>query len=345
MCYCERLYAIVVAHQMKWIWYILALSAGPFWIPARGVTVKSPPSNPSTVQAQAKFFQDFFSVQLSPYKIEFGHVCEDPNTWEQRYEKKDFKNHRDMGKVRWGDKKGGYGEHYWDLNHAGHTGDHDNDGYNGDSDNHSYHDSSNDPYDEPSDHSPSYSNDEYDPEKSSYEESGRAKRAHSKTKSESRRPQKEYYENEQEKAKPRKQNRKNAEQLETAPSHKVEEYSDEEEDNVDVLKTTPKRRSQNKQTQQEQYQQPKEQKNQVVLVVKENDSEEDQEQPKQFARNVQKDASQYVPYEGGAGVRQHHQPDLSAAAVAPRLFLEHATGRVVDRATGQAYILQPILNY
>lgn len=44
-------------------------------------------------------YRDFFSVQLSPYKIEFGHVCEDPNTWEQRYEKKDFKNHRDMGKV------------------------------------------------------------------------------------------------------------------------------------------------------------------------------------------------------------------------------------------------------
>lgn len=38
-------------------------------------------------------------MQLSPYKIEFGHVCEDPNNWEQRYEKKDFKNHRDMGKV------------------------------------------------------------------------------------------------------------------------------------------------------------------------------------------------------------------------------------------------------
>lgn len=45
-------------------------------------------------------YRDFFSVQLSPYKIEFGHVCEDPNTWEQRYEKKDFKNHRDMGKVK-----------------------------------------------------------------------------------------------------------------------------------------------------------------------------------------------------------------------------------------------------
>ena len=25
--------------------------------------------------------------------------------------------------VRWGDKHGGYGEHYWDYNHAGHGGD------------------------------------------------------------------------------------------------------------------------------------------------------------------------------------------------------------------------------
>lgn len=28
--------------------------------------------------------------------------------------------------VRWGDKHGGYGEHYWDYNHAGHG--HDGDG-------------------------------------------------------------------------------------------------------------------------------------------------------------------------------------------------------------------------
>ncbi|XP_031769423.2 uncharacterized protein LOC113511806 [Galleria mellonella] len=328
----------------KWFWYILALSAGPLWAPVRGVTLKSPPSNPSTVQAQAKFFQDFFSVQLSPYKIEFGHVCEDPNTWEQRYEKKDFKNHRDMGKVRWGDKKGGYGEHYWDLNHAGHTGNHGNDGYSSDHDEHPYHDSSNDPYDEPSEHSTSYSTDEYDPEKSSYEENGRAKRAHTRSKSENRKSQKEYYEDEQEQAKPRKLNRKKAEQLEIAPSHKVEEYSDEDQDKVEVVKKTPKRRSQNNQAQQEQYQEPKEEKNQIVLVVKENDNSENEEQTNQQIRSTQQDVNQYVPYEGGAGVRQHRQPDLNTAAVAPRLFLEHATGRVVDRATGQAYILQPILN-
>lgn len=28
-----------------------------------------------------------------------------------------------MLQVRWGDKNGGYGEHYWDLNHAGHAND------------------------------------------------------------------------------------------------------------------------------------------------------------------------------------------------------------------------------
>jgi hypothetical protein len=27
----------------------------------------------------------------------------------------------DEFQVRWGDKHGGYGEHYWDYNHAGHV--------------------------------------------------------------------------------------------------------------------------------------------------------------------------------------------------------------------------------
>lgn len=31
--------------------------------------------------------------------------------------------------MRWGDKHGGYGEHYWDFNHAGHG---DNDGHHHD---------------------------------------------------------------------------------------------------------------------------------------------------------------------------------------------------------------------
>ncbi len=29
--------------------------------------------------------------------------------------------------VKWGDKKAGYGEHYWDYNHAGHGHEHGHD--------------------------------------------------------------------------------------------------------------------------------------------------------------------------------------------------------------------------
>ena len=32
--------------------------------------------------------------------IQFGHVCENPNEWEQRYEQRDFKNNHHKGKVR-----------------------------------------------------------------------------------------------------------------------------------------------------------------------------------------------------------------------------------------------------
>lgn len=39
-------------------------------------------------------------LQSAPKQIEFGHVCENPNEWEQRYEKKDFDRNRHQGKVR-----------------------------------------------------------------------------------------------------------------------------------------------------------------------------------------------------------------------------------------------------
>lgn len=266
--------------------------------------------------------------------------------------------------VRWGDKKGGYGEHYWDLNHAGHAGNHGDDGYDGDDG--SYHESSNnDPYDEPSDHSLSYGTDDYDPEKSSYEESGRAKRAHPKIKVEKKHhKQSDSYDEE---PKTQKQKRKNREELEAAATHQDEEYAEDEEDES-YEKPKPKRQhnkkheeNQQHKKQEENQQQPKE-KNQFVLVVSHKD---DAEKPKQqyqpqFSPRQQQlpqylpqqqqlpqylskpELPQYVPYEGGAGVRQHQQPDVSAAATTPRLFLEPSTGHVVDRATGQAYVLQPI---
>lgn len=43
--------------------------------------------------------RDIFSEHLAPLKIEFGHVCENPTEWEQRFERKEFDNNRHSGKV------------------------------------------------------------------------------------------------------------------------------------------------------------------------------------------------------------------------------------------------------
>ncbi|XP_015182134.1 PREDICTED: uncharacterized protein LOC107069374 [Polistes dominula] len=66
---------------------------------------------------QGQFFRDLFSEQLSEHEIEFGHVCENPDEWEQRFERQDMKANNYRGKVKWGNKNGEYGEHYWDLNY------------------------------------------------------------------------------------------------------------------------------------------------------------------------------------------------------------------------------------
>ncbi|XP_054260384.1 uncharacterized protein LOC128985034 [Macrosteles quadrilineatus] len=70
-----------------------------------------------------KYFMDTIMIQSGPKQLEFGHVCENPHEWEQRYERQDQDKKRYQGKARWGDKHGGYGEHYWDYNHGGHHGD------------------------------------------------------------------------------------------------------------------------------------------------------------------------------------------------------------------------------
>ncbi|XP_034238260.1 uncharacterized protein LOC117643451 [Thrips palmi] len=82
----------------------------------------------AAMHGHGKFFQDFYSLQYGPRQVEFGHVCEDPNEWEQRFERKDLDKSHHQGQVRWGDKHGGYGEHYWDYNHGGHHGDGDGGG-------------------------------------------------------------------------------------------------------------------------------------------------------------------------------------------------------------------------
>ncbi|XP_055607190.1 uncharacterized protein LOC129754949 [Uranotaenia lowii] len=69
-------------------------------------------------QEDLKYFQDTYCEQKSPLELEFGHLYETNDGWEERYERQDHKNHRHQGKVKWADKNGGFGEHYWDLNHV-----------------------------------------------------------------------------------------------------------------------------------------------------------------------------------------------------------------------------------
>ncbi|XP_026486288.2 uncharacterized protein LOC113393550 isoform X1 [Vanessa tameamea] len=312
-------------NSTKWIWCFFIISAGSTWSPVDAVSIPTQ-NKPSTIEAQAKFFQDFFSVQLSPYKIEFGHVCEDPNNWEQRYEKKDFKNHRDMGKVRWGDKKGGYGEHYWDLNHAGHVENHGNDdGYDSESDDGSYHEDPQDTNNESHEQSQHYKIDEYNPDdtKNNYEENGRAKRAHGKIKS---------HQNDHDKV-DNEQKRLPKETIQVNDEEKLEENVNEEEVTNRPFKIKPKRRL--RQQYVTEAPQNKE-KNNIVLVIKHKQNDEKVDFPKQS------EPKHFVPNEGGAGIRQPVPPELVASASIPRLFLDQSTGYVIDRTTGQAFMLQPI---
>uniref|UniRef100_A0A182MAJ9 Secreted protein n=1 Tax=Anopheles culicifacies TaxID=139723 RepID=A0A182MAJ9_9DIPT len=45
-----------------------------------------------------QYFQDTFQYQKSPLELEFGHLFESNNGWEERYERQDHQNHRHQGK-------------------------------------------------------------------------------------------------------------------------------------------------------------------------------------------------------------------------------------------------------
>lgn len=49
--------------------------------------------------------RDIFSEQLTPYKLDYGHLMENPSGWEERYERKNLKHHRHQGKVMWNSRK------------------------------------------------------------------------------------------------------------------------------------------------------------------------------------------------------------------------------------------------
>ncbi|CAL7941748.1 unnamed protein product [Xylocopa violacea] len=69
------------------------------------------------IAIKEQLFQDIFTEHQEGDKLQFGYVCENPVQWEQRFEEKDLRNNRHRGKVKWGNVDGGYGEHYWDINH------------------------------------------------------------------------------------------------------------------------------------------------------------------------------------------------------------------------------------
>ncbi|XP_043473190.1 uncharacterized protein LOC122505552 [Leptopilina heterotoma] len=70
---------------------------------------------PKQILHKSQFFQDLFYEHLAPLLFQFGHACENPTEYEQRFEQRDFENNRHHGKVLWGNANGNYGEHYWDL--------------------------------------------------------------------------------------------------------------------------------------------------------------------------------------------------------------------------------------
>lgn len=241
--------------------------------------------------------------------------------------------------MRWGDKKGGYGEHYWDLNHAGHNNDNDDGNYDRNND-HSGHDhddgsynerNTNDAYDEPSDQTLNYNNDAYDPEKSSqYDEKERSKRAHYPRGTAERKTPIEtqdgaYRRNIREGKRP-----KPVRTYEEPEENNEEEYEEAEEPTTTTTRRPAlKKKIQRTEAENEEFDSAQPSDSKKVTL-------EDVHEPYQ---KPQKTQEHFVPYEGGAGVRQHYQ----AAAAPPRLFLEPSTGHVVDRATGQAYVLQPII--
>ncbi|XP_072394851.1 uncharacterized protein [Diabrotica undecimpunctata] len=75
--------------------------------------------NPAAaVHSGSKFFQ-YIHVPAKDH-VEHGHKRGNDHHFIERHEKEHPHAGEFKTKVRWGDKHGGYGEHYWDYNHAGH---------------------------------------------------------------------------------------------------------------------------------------------------------------------------------------------------------------------------------
>ncbi|CAH1376698.1 unnamed protein product, partial [Tenebrio molitor] len=73
---------------------------------------------PAAVHSGSKYFQYAHVPAKDHY--EHGHKRGNEHHFIERHEKAHPHAGEFKTKVRWGDKHGGYGEHYWDYNHAGH---------------------------------------------------------------------------------------------------------------------------------------------------------------------------------------------------------------------------------
>merc|ERR1719346_277857 len=89
---------------------IFALIAATYAFPRP----QAPKSAPSYGKQPDGYFQ---YVNVPAHKeYEFGWNRGNPHHYISRYEQ--GKDHRFRTRVRWGDKHGGYGEQYWEYNHA-----------------------------------------------------------------------------------------------------------------------------------------------------------------------------------------------------------------------------------
>ncbi|XP_071455392.1 uncharacterized protein [Hetaerina americana] len=74
----------------------------------------------ASIGVNGKYFQ--YAHQPEHDHYEHGHRRGNEHHFQERYEKAAPHDGLFKTKVRWGDKHGGYGEHYYDYNHGGHEG-------------------------------------------------------------------------------------------------------------------------------------------------------------------------------------------------------------------------------
>ncbi|KAH8365718.1 hypothetical protein KR093_003784 [Drosophila rubida] len=81
---------------------------------ADAVAAESRSDSASPTHAKVKYFHDIFMRFDGPHGRSHGHVLEHPHAQERRFETQRGTN-RYKGEVIWTDRRGGHGEHRWDM--------------------------------------------------------------------------------------------------------------------------------------------------------------------------------------------------------------------------------------